>query len=49
MKPVMKVKISIDAAMTLALLLLMAYGLVGEAAHECWGWGCLPFSSCIIS
>ena len=35
----MKVKISIDAAMTLALLLLMAYGLVG----------CLPFSSCIIS
>ena len=45
----MKVKISIDAAMTLALLLLMAYGLVGEAAHEWLGWGCLPFSSCIIS
>lgn len=39
MKPVMKVKISIDAAMTLALLLLMAYGLVGEAAHEWVGMG----------
>lgn len=39
MKPVMKVKISIDAAMTLALLLLMAYGLVGEAAHEWIGMG----------
>lgn len=39
MKPVMKVKISIDAAMTLALLLLMAYGLVGEAAHEWLGMG----------
>ena len=35
----MKVKISIDAAMTLALLLLMAYGLVGEAAHEWLGMG----------
>ena len=39
MKPAMKVKISIDAAMTLALLLLMAYGLVGEAAHEWLGMG----------
>ena len=39
MKPVMKVKISIDSAMTLALLLLMAYGLVGEAAHEWLGMG----------
>ena len=39
MKPVMKVKISIDAAMALALLLLMAYGLVGEAAHEWIGMG----------
>ena len=39
MKPVMKVKISIDAAMTLALLLLMAYDLVGEAAHEWLGMG----------
>ena len=37
MKPVMKVKTSIDTAMTLALLLLMAYGLVGEAAHEWLG------------
>ena len=35
----MKVKISIDAAMALALLLLMAYGLVGEAAHEWIGMG----------
>lgn len=35
----MKVKISIDAAMTLALLLLMAYDLVGEAAHEWLGMG----------
>ena len=39
MKPAMKVKISIDAAMTLTLLLLMAYGLVGEAAHEWLGMG----------
>ena len=39
MKPVTKVKISIDVAMTLVLLLLMAYGLVGEAAHEWLGMG----------
>lgn len=44
MKPVMKVKISIDAAMTLALLLLMAYGLVGEAAHEWIGMGMFALS-----
>ena len=40
----MKVKISIDAAMTLALLLLMAYGLVGEAAHEWIGMGMFALS-----
>ena len=30
----MKVKIAVDTAMTAALLLLMAYGLIGETAHE---------------
>ena len=39
MKPIMKLKLAADAAMTLALLLLMAYGLVGEAAHEWIGTG----------
>ena len=39
MKPVLKVKIAVDAAMTLAMLLLMSYGLVGEAAHEWIGMG----------
>ena len=39
MKPVLKIKIAVDTAMTLALLLLMAYGLVGEAAHEWIGMG----------
>ena len=39
MKPTMKCKLAIDAAMTVALLLLMAYGLVGEAAHEWLGMG----------
>ena len=39
MKPIPKVKIAVDAAMTVALLLLMAYGLVGEAAHEWIGLG----------
>lgn len=34
MKPIFKVKIAIDTAMTAALLLLMAYGLIGETAHE---------------
>ena len=29
MKPILKIKIAVDAAMTVALLLLMAYGLVG--------------------
>ena len=34
-----KSKLAVDAAMTAALLLLMAYGLVGEAAHEWLGMG----------
>lgn len=39
MKPVLKCRLAVDAAMTAALLLLMAYGLVGEAAHEWIGMG----------
>lgn len=34
MKPKMMVKIAIDIAMTVALLLLMAYQLIGEQSHE---------------
>lgn len=34
MKPKMFVKLGIDIAMTLALLLLMAYQLIGEEVHE---------------
>lgn len=34
MKPKMVLKICVDIVMTVALLLLMAYALVGEAAHE---------------
>ena len=34
MKTIMKVKIAVDIGMTAVLLLLMAYGLVGEIAHE---------------
>ena len=39
MKPILKIKIAVDAAMTVALLLLMAYGLIGEVAHEWIGIG----------
>ena len=39
MKPILKIKISVDAAMSVFMLLLMAYGLVGEAAHEWIGMG----------
>ncbi len=39
MKPVLKVKIAVDAIMSVSMLLLMAYGLVGEAAHEWIGMG----------
>lgn len=35
----LKVKITIDILMTIALLFLMAYGLVGEKAHEWIGMG----------
>ena len=34
-------KRSVDLAMTLLLLLLMARQITGETAHE-WGRGCLP-------
>lgn len=34
MKPKMVLKIITDITMTVALLLLMTYGLIGEAAHE---------------
>ena len=39
MKPILKIKITVDAAMSVSMLLLMAYGLVGEAAHEWIGMG----------
>lgn len=39
MKPILKIKIAVDAAMSVSTLLLMAYGLVGEAAHEWIGMG----------
>ena len=39
MKPILKLKIAVDAAMSLSMLLLMTYGLVGEAAHEWIGMG----------
>ncbi len=39
MKPKLILKISVDAAMTAVLLLLMAYSLVGESAHEWLGVG----------
>lgn len=34
MKPKMTLKLCVDGAMTIALLLLMAYELIGKAAHE---------------
>ena len=37
-------KIMVDVGMTVMLLLLMAYELVGRAAHEWLGLGCLIFS-----
>lgn len=39
MRSIQKIKLAVDAAMTVALLFLMAYGLVGEAAHEWIGMG----------
>ena len=34
MKPIFKIKFAVDGAMSVAMLLLMAYGLMGEAAHK---------------
>lgn len=39
MKPKMILKLAVDIAMTAALLLLMAYELIGQAAHEWIGIG----------
>lgn len=39
MKPKMIIKIAVDIAMTIALLLLMTYELIGQAAHEWIGIG----------
>ncbi len=39
MKTIFKIKIAVDAAMSVSMLFLMAYGLVGEAAHEWIGMG----------
>ena len=39
MKPILKSKIAVDAAMSVSMLLLMAYGLVGEVPHEWLGMG----------
>lgn len=41
MKPKMILKLAVDFAMTAVLLLLMAYELVGQAAHEWIGIGML--------
>ena len=39
MKPKMMLKLAVDIAMTAALLLLMVYELIGQAAHEWIGMG----------
>ena len=44
MKPTLKIKIAVDAVMSVSMLLLMAYGLVGEAAHEWIGMGMFALS-----
>ena len=44
MKPILKIKIAVDAAMSVSMLLLMDYGLVGEAAHEWIGMGMFALS-----
>ena len=44
MKPILKIKIAVDAAMSVSMLLLMTYGLVGEAAHEWIGMGMFALS-----
>lgn len=45
MKPKMILKLAVDIGMTAALLLLMAYELVGQAAHEWIGIGMFVLSS----
>jgi len=45
MKPKVVLKVGADIAMTAALLLLMAYALIGEAAHEWIGVGMLALSA----
>ena len=46
MKPRMALKIIVDIAMTVALMLLMTYELIGRAAHE-WIYVCpVPASPC---
>ena len=44
MKPKAIGRIFVDAGMSVLLLLLMAYELVGSAAHEWIGVGCSPCS-----
>lgn len=39
MKPIMKVKISVDICMTIVLLLLMSYSMAGDITHEWLGIG----------
>lgn len=41
MKPKMKIKMGIDASMTVLLLLLMAYQITGQELHEWFGIGML--------
>lgn len=45
----MKVKIATDIAMTILLILLMAYELVGQAAHEWLGVGMFVFAGYYLS
>lgn len=49
MKPKMIAKICVDIGMTIALLLLMPYELVGQAAHEWIGIGIFILLSFTIS
>lgn len=42
MKPILKIKIAVDAAMSVSMLLLMAYGLVGARQPMSGSvWECL--------
>lgn len=44
-----KTKIVVDVLMVVMLLLLMAYQLIGKAAHEWIGMAMFVLLSCIIS